>query len=138
MNRTHFAALIGTIVLSTASLASGTGFKVVYNGGSIQKLKPGTAVTFRVEGRQLHVLNGDNEVATIPTYSVSSISYRDDMARREGVNLAATADADAASAYRPNNHRSIILTWSEGERKGGFAMQCEPTECQMVLAAFRA
>ncbi len=132
-NRTSIATILGTLALSTASLASGTGFHVVYNGGSIHNLKPGTAVSFRVDGRQMHVVEGDNEVATIPTYAISGISYKDDGATR--LNVAATGDADAALG--PNNHRTVIVTWAEGERKGGFALQCEATECPLVLAALQ-
>jgi hypothetical protein len=140
MNRTHIAALIGTAVLSTASLASGMGFQVVYNGGSIQNLKPGTHVSFRVEGRQLHVVDGDNEVATVPTAAISGISFHDDATTRssDAVNLQATnVGYSEAANLSPANHRSVIVTWAEGERKGGFALQCEPTECPLVLAALQ-
>jgi hypothetical protein len=140
MNRTHIAALLGTFVLSTASLASGMGFQVVYNGGSIQSLKPGTHVSFRVEGRQLHVVDGDNEVATVPTSAISGISFHDDAAMRPSDANSVTATTvgfSEASNLSPANHRSVIVTWAEGDRKGGFALQCEPAECPLVLAALQ-
>jgi hypothetical protein len=140
MNRTHLVAILGTVVLSTASLASGMGFQVVYNGGSIQNLKPGTHVSFRVEGRQLHVVDGDSEVATVPTSAISGISFHDDAATRpsDAARVQATnVGYSDAMNLTPANHRSVIVTWADGDRKGGFALQCEPTECPLVLAALQ-
>jgi hypothetical protein len=141
MNRIHVAAFIATLFVSTATLASGTGYRVTYNGGSLHNLTPGETVNLRIDARQVHLLEGDTEVAAIPTSAINGISYKDDATMRRadalGLALSGSSALDAPTTLLRTNQRSVILTWADGDSRGGLALQCAPADCPVVLTSLQ-
>jgi hypothetical protein len=74
---------------------------------------------------------------TIPASAVTEISYGQDVHRRVGaaIGLAIVSfGIGALMALTKSKKHYVGLTWAEGDKKGGFAMQCDKSEYRGVLA----
>jgi hypothetical protein len=83
--------------------------------------------------QQVHV----GEVVTIPAAAVTEISYGQDVHRRVGaaIGLAVVSlGIGALMALTKSKKHYVGLTWTDGDNKGGFAMQCDMNEYRGVLA----
>lgn len=74
---------------------------------------------------------------TIPASSITEISYGQDVHRRVGaaIGLAVISfGIGALMALTKSKKHYVGLTWVDGDKKGGFAMQCDKSEYRGVLA----
>jgi hypothetical protein len=74
---------------------------------------------------------------SIPASSITEISYGQDVHRRVGaaIGLAVISfGIGALMALTKSKKHFIGLTWSDGDKKGGLAMQCDKDDYRGVLA----
>jgi CxxC motif-containing protein (DUF1111 family) len=118
-------------------LADDNSYKVNYDGGSIPDTKAGTSMKLYIEAKQIRLVKDKTEVITIPADSVTEISYGQDVHRRIGaaIGLAVVSlGIGALMALTKSKKHYVGLTWADGDKKGGFAMQCDKNDYRGVLA----
>lgn len=134
------AAVLCLLVPSFAFAAHGgdNGYKVMYDGGSLQNLKAGANGQLIIEPTQVRLHVGKDDVVTIPANSITEISYGQDVHRRIGaaIGLAVISfGVGALMALTKSKKHYVGLTWADGDKKGGFAMQCDKNDYRGVLTA---
>jgi hypothetical protein len=113
------------------------GYNVTYDGGSITGAKAGTGLRMYIEGNQVRFVKDHSDVATIPASAVTEISYGQDVHRRVGTAVAVgvfTLGLGALTALSKSKKHFVGLTWADGDKKGGLAMQCDKNEYRGILA----
>jgi hypothetical protein len=113
------------------------GYKVTYDGGSIPDTKSGTGMKLVIDANQIRLVKDSTTVITIPATAVTEISYGQDVHRRVGaaIGLAVISfGIGALMALTKSKKHFVGLTWADGDKKGGFAMQCDKNEYRGVLA----
>jgi hypothetical protein len=123
--------------LPLAAFAGDNGYKVTYDGGSIQDAKSGTGMKLFIDSNQVRLVRDNAEVVTIPASAVTEISYGQDVHRRVGaaIGLAVISfGIGALMALTKSKKHFVGLTWADGDKKGGFAMQCDKNDYRGVLA----
>lgn len=134
MKRTIAVALC--LLFPLAVLASESGYKVKYDGGSLSGLKTGAELRLELVGNEIHLMNKHELVQTIPASAVTEISYGQDVHRRIGaaIGLALISfGVGALMALTKSKKHFVGLTWAIGDTKGGFAMQCDKNDYRGVL-----
>ncbi|MGB7562086.1 MAG: hypothetical protein WBL99_11505 [Candidatus Acidiferrales bacterium] len=124
-------------LLPFSAFAGDNGYKVKYDGGSISGVKTGAGLRLLINGDQIQLLNGKDEVITIPASAVTDISYGQDVHRRVGaaIGLAVVSfGIGALMALTKSKKHYVGLTWATGTTKGGLAMQCDKNDYRGVLA----
>ena len=114
------------------------GFKVNYDGGSISNTKAGTGMRLIIDGDHVRLLTNKTEVVNIPAAAITKISYGQDVHRRVGaaVGLAVVSlGIGGLMALKKAKKHYVGLTWADGDKKGGLAMQCDKNDYRGVLAA---
>lgn len=132
----HFMVLFLCMMIPAMARAD-NGYKVAYDGGSLQGVKAGNKVKLYIDANQIRIVNGKSEVATIPAASVTEISYGQDVHRRIGAAIGIgifTLGVGALMALTKSKKHFVGLTWATGSQKGGFAMQCDKNDYRGVLA----
>lgn len=117
--------------------AGDSGYKVTYDGGSIPDAKAGTGMKLFIDSNQVRLVRDKGEVITIPASTITEISYGQDVHRRIGaaIGLAVISlGIGALMALTKSKKHFVGLTWVDGDKKGGFAMQCNKNEYRGVLA----
>jgi|ERR1700686_117264 hypothetical protein len=130
-------AILLSLALPLTLLASENSYKVTYDGGSIPNAKAGTGMKLFIEGNQIRLVKDKGEVITIPASAVTEISYGQDVHRRVGaaIGLAVISlGVGALMALTKSKKHFVGLTWADGDKKGGFAMQCDKNDYRGVLA----
>ena len=125
-------------VFAWASGGGDNGYKVMYDGGSIQNLKAGSSAQLIIDPTQVRLHVGKNDIITIPAASITEISYGQDVHRRIGaaIGLAVISfGVGALMALTKSKKHYVGLTWANGDQKGGFAMQCDKNDYRGVLTA---
>ena len=120
------------------ALAGDSGYKVQYDGGSVAGVKTGKELKMYIEGNQIRFTEGKNAFMNLPASAVTEISYGQDVHRRVGtaVGLAVVSfGIGALVALSKSKKHYVGLTWADGDKKGGFAMQCDKNEYRGILAA---
>jgi len=77
------------------------------------------------------------EVASIPANAITEVSYGQDVHRRVGaaVGLAfVSLGVGALMALSKSKKHFVGITWADGDKKGGLAMQCDKNEYRGILA----
>lgn len=123
------------LVLPMAA-AIDNGYKVRYDGGSIADLKSGTDVRIYIEANQLRITREKGQVMVIPAASITDVSYGQDVHRRVGaaIGLAVVSfGIGGLMALTKSKKHFVGLTWADGDKKGGFAMQCDKNEYRGIL-----
>ncbi|MGD0270430.1 MAG: hypothetical protein ABSB14_15295 [Candidatus Sulfotelmatobacter sp.] len=118
-------------------LAGENSYKVTYDGGSLPDRKAGTDMKLFIESNQIRLVKDKTEVITIPASAVTEISYGQDVHRRVGaaIGLAIVSfGIGALMALTKSKKHYVGLTWADGDKKGGFAMQCDKNDYRAVLA----
>ncbi len=131
-------AVVLCFAIPAAVFASDGGYKVTYDGGSVPDVKAGTGVRLYIEGNQIRFVKGGSDLVTIPAASVTEVSYGQDVHRRVGaaVGLAfVSLGVGALMALSKSKKHYVGLTWADGDRKGGLAIQCDKNDYRGVLAA---
>jgi len=132
-----FLAIILCLAIPVSVFASDNSYKVIYDGGSVPDLKTGTKVKMYIEGNNVKFVNGKNDVLMIPAASITEISYGQDVHRRIGtaVGLAVVSlGIGALTALSKSKKHYVGITWADGDKKGGLAMQCDKNDYRGVLA----
>jgi hypothetical protein len=114
------------------------GYKVAYDGGSLGDVKTGSGLKIIVGASTIRFLKDKAEVATIPTSAVTEISYGQDVHRRVGaaVGLAfVSLGIGGLMALTKSKKHYVGLTWADGDKKGGLAIQCDKNDYRGILAA---
>ncbi len=135
MNKLVVVLLCFAIPLTV--LAGDNGYKVTYDGGSIPDTKAGTGMRLIIDSNQVRLVRDKAEVITIPASAVTEISYGQDVHRRVGaaIGLAVISfGIGALMALTKSKKHFVGLTWANGDKKGGFAMQCDKNDYRGVLA----
>ncbi len=130
-------AVILCMAIPATLLAGDGGYKVSYDGGSLPDTKAGTSVKLYIEGNQIRFAKDTGTLITIPATSVTEISYGQDVHRRVGaaVGLAVVSlGVGALMALTKSKKHYVGLTWADGDKKGGLAMQCDKSEYRGILA----
>lgn len=124
-------------VIPLTVMAADNGYKVMYDGGSVADVKAGTGMKLFIEQNQIRLVKDKSDVVTIPASAVTEISYGQDVHRRVGaaIGLAVVSlGIGALMALTKSKKHYVGLTWADGDKKGGFAMQCDKNDYRGVLA----
>jgi hypothetical protein len=130
-------AVLLCLVIPYAAFASDTSYKVTYDGGSLPDLKSGAGLHLFIDQDKVRLIEDGKEIANIPATSITEISYGQDVHRRVGTAIAvgvASFGLGALMALSKSKKHFIGLTWSNGDKKGGLAMQCDKNEYRGILA----
>jgi hypothetical protein len=125
------AFLLCLLIPSTVFAANDNSYKVIYDGGSLQNAKAGTDVQLVIDPDKVRIVRGKEELASIPAASITEISYGQDVHRRVGaaIGLAVVSLGIGALMLLAKSKKHYIgLTWADGDKKGGFAMQCDKSD----------
>ncbi len=86
----------------------------------------------------MRLVKDNTDIATIPSSAITEISYGQDVHRRVGaaIGLAVISlGIGGLMALTKSKKHYVGLTWVDGDKKGGFAMQCDKNEYRGILAA---
>jgi hypothetical protein len=134
-------AIVLCLLFPAVSLASepSNTYKVIYDGGSLLGAKSGDSARLVIEPKTIRIIGKkDIELVAIPADAVTEISYGQDVHRRVGaaIGLAIVSfGIGALMALTKSKKHFVGLTWADGDKKGGFAMQCDKNEYRGILAA---
>jgi hypothetical protein len=138
---TKAIAVVLCAVISVVGLAAENSgdnvYKVTYDGGSIANTKAGSSLKLHFNSSQIRLVKDKTELATIPVSAVTDISYGQDVHRRVGaaIGLAVVSfGIGALMALTKSKKHFIGLTWDDGGKKGGVALQADKKEYRGVLA----
>jgi hypothetical protein len=132
-----FTASLLLAILPTILLAGDNSYSVTYDGGSVANMKPGNGIKLYVETDQIRFVKDKHEILLIPASSITEISYGQDVHRRVGaaIGLAFVSfGIGALMALTKSKKHFIGVTWADGDKKGGLAIQCDKNEYRGVLA----
>ena len=138
MSMKRMVALVLCLVFPLALFAGDNAYKVTYDGGSLTDAKSGTGVKLYIEANQIRFTKDKTDLVTIPASAVTEISYGQDVHRRVGaaIGLAVVSfGIGALMALTKSKKHYVGLTWADGDKKGGLAMQCDKNEYRGILAA---
>ena len=113
-------------------------YKVKYDGGSFSDLKPGDDVKLVLDQDKIRFVKDGKDVVVVPASAVTEVSYGQDVHRRVGaaIGLAVISfGIGALMALTKSKKHFVGLTWADGDKKGGLAMQCDKNEYRGILAA---
>jgi hypothetical protein len=131
-------ALFLCLLLPSTVLASdNNAYKVMYDGGSLQNAKAGTDVQLGIDPDKVRIVRGKEELASIPAAAITEISYGQDVHRRVGaaIGLAVISLGVGALMLLAKSKKHYIgITWVDGDKKGGIAMQCDKNDYRGELA----
>jgi len=132
-----FLALLLCILFPVSALAGDNGYKIGYDGGSIQDVKAGTTVKLYIEGTNIRVAKDGRDIVLIPASAVTEISYGQDVHRRVGAAIGIgvlTLGLGALMALSKSKKHFVGLTWDNAGKKGGFAFQADKNDYRGILA----
>ena len=115
-----------------------SGYKVNYDGGSLADTKVGSGLKLIINSSTVTFLKDKTETVSIPTSAITEISYGQDVHRRVGaaIGLAVVSfGIGALMALTKSKKHYVGLTWADGDKKGGLAIQCDKNEYRGILAA---
>jgi hypothetical protein len=118
-------------------LAGDNSYKVTYDGGSIPDQKAGTGMKLFIVANQICLVKEKGEIVTIPAASVTEISHGQDVHRRVGAgDRACSCFLRHRSPYGSHEVKEALcrVTWADGDKKGGFAMQRDKNDYRGTLA----
>jgi hypothetical protein len=130
-------SLLLCVLFPITVFASDNGYKIDYDGGSIQGVKAGTGMRMVIEGTTIRVLRDKVEIALIPATAITEISYGQDVHRRVGAAIGVAVFSlglGALLALSKSKKHFIGLTWDDAGKKGGFAFQADKSEYRGLLA----
>ncbi|MGA2459115.1 MAG: hypothetical protein ABSF85_16215 [Terriglobales bacterium] len=129
-------ALLLCIATPMLAFAGDNSYKVTYDGGSLPGLKAGTGAKLFIDANQVRLVRDNADIIVIPASSITEISYGQDVHRRIGaaIGLAVVSlGIGALMALTKSKKHYVGLTWVDGDKKGGFAMQCDKSDYRGVL-----
>ena len=114
------------------------GYKVNYDGGSLPQLKAGSDAKIYIDSTNIRLVKDKTDIVVIPASAITEISYGQDVHRRVGaaIGLAVISlGIGGLMALTKSKKHYVGLTWADGDKKGGFAMQCDKNDYRGVLTA---
>jgi hypothetical protein len=130
-------ALVLCFAIPISIFGSENSYKVTYDGGSLPDIKAGTGTKLILEANQVRLVKDKSDVVVIPASAITEISYGQDVHRRIGaaIGLAVISlGIGGLMALTKSKKHYVGLTWVDGDKKGGFAMQCDKNDYRGVLA----
>jgi CxxC motif-containing protein (DUF1111 family) len=130
-------AILLVLLLSTISVAQEPTYKVKYDGGSLSDIRAGSEIRMTISGQNVRFFRDSHEIASVPAAAITEISYGQDVHRRVGSAVAigaVTLGVGALMALSKSKKHFVGITWADGEKKGGLAMQCDKNEYRGILA----
>lgn len=130
-------ALVVPIVVPILFAEKDSGYTIKYDGGSLQNQKAGTELKLIIDQGSIRFMRKKEDVIVIPAASVTEVSYGQDVHRRVGtaIGLAVVSlGIGALMALSKSKKHFVGLTWADGDKKGGLAMQCDKNEYRGILA----
>jgi hypothetical protein len=130
-------ALLLCILFPISAFAGDNGYKIIYDGGSIPDAKAGTDMKLILDGNNIRIKKGDKEVVVIPASAVTEISYGQDVHRRVGAAIGIgvfTLGLGALMLLAKSKKHFVGLTWDDGGKKGGLALQADKSDYRGLLA----
>jgi hypothetical protein len=124
-------AAVFCLLLPLTAFATDNGYKITYDGGSIQNIKAGSEVKLYIDANSIRILRGKEEIANIPASAVTEISYGQDVHRRVGAAVGVgvfTLGVGALLALSKSKKHFIGITWATGDTKGGIAYQADKSD----------
>jgi hypothetical protein len=131
---------LATLLLCVAlclPVFAGDGYTVKYDGGSLPDVKSGSTLKLYIEGDKVRFTQNGKDVVIVPASAITEISYGQDVHRRVGSAVAVgafTLGVGALMALTKSKKHFVGLTWADGDKKGGLAVQCDKNEYRGVLA----
>jgi len=132
-----FLAVVLCIAIPFTVFAGETSYKVTYDGGSLPDTKSGTGLHMFIEQDKVRFVKDGKDIVTVPASSITEISYGQDVHRRVGSAIAlgvVSFGLGALMALSKSKKHFVGLTWADGDKKGGLAMQCDKNEYRGILA----
>jgi hypothetical protein len=102
----------------------------------IADAKAGAGMKLSIDSNQVRLVRDKGDVMTIPASAITEISDEQDVHRRVGaaIGLAVISlGVGALMALTKSKKHSVGLTWADGDKKGGFAMQCDKNDYRGYL-----
>jgi hypothetical protein len=130
-------AIFLCFVFPMTALAGDGGYKIGYDGGSLQNAKAGTEMKLYIDGNNIRIVKDKNEIAVIPAASITEISYGQDVHRRVGAAIGIgvfTLGVGALMALTKSKKHFVGLTWDDAGKKGGLAFQADKSDYRGLLA----
>jgi len=133
-------ALVLCFVMPVAAFAGDSGYKVVYDGGSLPGVKTGANVKMYLDGNKIRFTEEGKhgtDLIVVPAAAVTEISYGQDVHRRVGAAIGVAVVSfgiGALLALSKSKKHYVGLTWATDDQKGGFAMQCDKNDYRGILA----
>jgi hypothetical protein len=124
-------------LLPAVVFAGDSGYKVAYDGGSLPDVKVGAGLKMYLDSDHIRFQKDKTEIASIPASAITEISYGQDVHRRVGTAVAVgvfTLGVGALTALSKSKKHYVGLTWADGDKKGGLAMQCDKNDYRGILA----
>lgn len=115
-------------------------YKVTYDGGSLPDVKAGAGLKLYFDSNNIRFVRDKKDkadVASIPASAITEISYGQDVRRRveEAVAVGVfTMGIGGLLALSKSKKHYVGLTWSNGDQKGGLAIQCDKADYRGILA----
>ena len=103
----------------------------------IIQVRTGASLHLFIAGDKIRFVDNGKEIANIPATSVTEISYGQDVHRRVGAAIGIgvlTLGLGALMALSKSKKHFVGLTWADGDKRGGLAMQCDKNEYRGILA----
>lgn len=120
-----------------AVLLANDSYSVKYDGGSVAHVKACDGMKLFVTSDGVRLAHDHQDVVSISASSITEISYGQDVHRRIGtaIGLAVFSLGIGAIMLLSKSKKHFVgLTWADGDKKGGLAIQCDKNEYRGVLA----
>ncbi|MFZ0480403.1 MAG: hypothetical protein WAL71_14765 [Terriglobales bacterium] len=130
-------AVLLCFLIPVSTFATDAGYKVTYDGGSLPDQKTGAGMQLVISADHITLLKDKAEIANIPASAITEISYGQDVHRRVGaaIGLAVISlGIGGLMALTKSKKHYVGLTWADGDKKGGLAIQCDKSDYRGVLA----
>jgi hypothetical protein len=125
------------LAIPSAAVASDNGYKVTYDGGSLPDAKSGTGMKMYIESTRVRIVKDKGDLVVIPSSSITEVSYGQDVHRRVGTAIAVgvvSFGLGALTALSKSKKHFVGITWADGDKKGGLAVQCDKNDYRGILA----
>lgn len=117
---------------------SGKGYEVKYSGGSLESLKAGEDLRLFVASDHIALRHDKTDALSLSPNSVTDLSYGQEVHRRIGTAAGVavlTLGVGAIIAFSKSKKHYIGITWDDGGKKGGVALQADKNEYRGILTA---
>ena len=131
------ALLLCVAIPHVTFAASGNAYNVQYDGGSQSDLKTGSDLKLFIDEKQVRLVRDKKDVLVIPATAITELSYGQDVHRRIGAAIGVglvTFGIGALLALAKSKKHFIGITWDDGGKKGGLALQADKSNYRGLLA----